>query len=70
MDREEVLKQLKPCPFCGEKMLRIGEYYSPFAYWDSGLRGEHSYYIICDWCEAIMKKEYLEELIESWNERA
>ena len=62
--------ELKPCPFCGQTdYLTIGEACNPEAFWDSRMRGEHYAYVQCHWCDLIMKKESVDELIRDWNKR-
>jgi len=63
-------EQLKPCPFCGKEDVEIVEIRNPDVWWDSNLRGEHCFAIICTWCNATIKEENRGEVIKMWNRRA
>ena len=64
------MSELKPCPFCGEdEYLQTGKVKNPDSFWDSGMRGEEYYYIICYGCNLIMKNDFQDELVENWNRR-
>lgn len=70
----EQIKELKPCPFCGEndecyENLRCGTVATPDAFWDSAMRGEYYGYVKCYECGCILKANSLEEAIEIWNAR-
>lgn len=63
------MSDLKRCPFCGAEP-ETGETFNPDSYWDGGLRGEKYGYVMCDYCNVILKDYSEEEAIEAWNKRA
>ena len=61
---------LKPCPFCGEGWIRTFQGSDPAAYWDGAVRGSEYWMVCCSRCGAMIKGDYIEEVIENWNRRA
>ena len=66
----EIMKKIKPCPFCGSHDVVSGRMINPTVWWDSGMRGEDCGFVMCLTCGACVKGEYEEEAIEAWNRRA
>ena len=58
----------KKCPFCG--MIPISATaVNPDSYWDGSIRGESYGYVICGWCNVILKADDQESAIKAWNKR-
>ena len=62
------MDELKPCPFCGAEP-ETGETFNPDSYWDGKLRGEKYGYVMCDYCNVILKGYSEEDAIKAWNRR-
>lgn len=65
-DEPFLMKELKSCPLCGEDA-DIEEIINPLAYWDSALRGEHSYTVFCYECGLSIKDDNRKDAIIKWN---
>ena len=58
----------KKCPFCG-MMPIYGTAENPASYWDGSMRGESYGYVMCEWCNLILKANDEEIAIRHWNRR-
>lgn len=58
------MTNLKPCPFCGKRILGRQPRYDP-------LGTDDDYYVIqCDYCGAMIYDDDEKTVIELWNRRA
>ena len=61
----EKMADLKPCPFCGDKVINIYAY-DPY----NGYQGDCSIYkIMCNRCGAQVQHRKVMEVIKAWNSR-
>ena len=60
---------LKKCPFCGDYEIRLERVSNPLVFWDSNVRGEYCYAVICENCGAIVKGNSPMEAMNKWNKR-
>lgn len=59
------MHDLKPCPFCGDKVINIYAYNPPGEY----RRDCSVYKIVCDRCGAQVQHRKVMEVIKAWNRR-
>lgn len=60
--------KILPCPFCGAEPI-TGTANNPDSYWDGMLRGEKYGYVMCDYCNVILKDYTKKGAIKAWNKR-
>ena len=62
-------EKFERCPFCGDFEIVLERVANPLVYWDSNMRGEYCYAVLCVNCGANVRANTPQEAIGKWNER-